>query len=144
MEERVPIDQVENLTKLGHKIKEYIYDSPSRKMIETFPNQYPNRDYVTEFVFKEFSSLCPRTGQPDFATVTVRYIPGEKCIETKSLKVYFLSFRQYGTFMETAINRILEDCVAVADPRWMQVIGNFNIRGGTLINVEAAYAKKEV
>jgi len=74
--------------------------------------------------------------------MTVRYIPDEKCIETKSLKLYFLAFRQYGSFMETITNRVLEDLVAVCAPRWMKVIGNFNARGGTLINVEAEAVKK--
>ena len=130
-------DQTEGITKLGDQRTKYIYDNPTPNILETFPNQYPERDYVTEFVFTEFTSLCPKTGQPDFATITVQYIAGEKCIETKSLKLYFLAFRQYGSFMETITNTILEDLVSVCQPRWMKVIGNFSARGGTFINVEA-------
>ena len=130
-------DQTESITKLGDQNTKYIYNNPTPDMLETFPNQYPDRDYITEFVFGEFTSLCPKTGQPDFATITVRYIPDKLCIETKSLKLYFLAFRQYGSFMETITNRILDDLVSVCQPRWMKIIGNFNARGGTLINVIA-------
>ncbi len=133
-------DQTEGITKLGDQRTKYVYDNPTSQILETFPNQYPDRDYVTEFVFTEFSSLCPKTGQPDFATITVRYIPDKKCIETKSLKLYFLAFRQYGSFMETITNKVLDDLVSVCSPRWMQVDGNFNARGGTLINVEVSYS----
>jgi 7-cyano-7-deazaguanine reductase len=131
--------ETEGLTKLGDHKTKYQYDNPTPDLLETFPNPYPNRDYLTEFVFTEFSSLCPKTGQPDFAVITVQYIPDKKCIETKSLKLYFLAYRQYGGFMEKIVNRILDDLVAVSDPRWMKVTGNFNARGGTLINVEAKY-----
>lgn len=134
-------DQVEHITKLGNQNTKYVYDNPTADILETFPNQYPERDYVTEFVFGEFTSLCPKTGQPDFATISVRYIADKKCIETKSLKLYFLTFRQYGSFMETITNKILEDLVSVCDPRWMKITSNFNARGGTLINVEAEMSK---
>jgi len=86
---------------------------------------------------------CPKTGQPDFATITVRYAPAKLCIETKSLKLYFLSYRQHGAFMESITNRMLEDCVSVCNPRWMEVKSNFNTRGGTLINVEARYDESD-
>jgi 7-cyano-7-deazaguanine reductase len=136
-------NQTEGVTKLGNHKTEYTYDNPTSDLLETFPNQYPDRSYITEFEFGEFTSLCPKTGQPDFATITVRYIPGERCIETKSLKLYLLAFRQYGSFMETITNKILDDLVAVCSPRWMKVTGNFNARGGTLINVEAEYENRE-
>jgi 7-cyano-7-deazaguanine reductase len=136
-------DDVSKLTKLGDHNTKYEYYEPNPNLLETFPNKYPNRDYITEFVFKEFTSLCPKTGQPDFATISVRYIPKEKCIETKSLKLYFLSFRQHGSFMETITNMILEDLVAVCSPKWMKITANFNARGGTLINVEAEYHENE-
>ena len=132
-------DNTTNLTKLGSKETKYQYDSADKNLLEIFENQYPHRNYVTEFVFNEFSSLCPKTGQPDFATITVRYIPKGYCIETKSLKLYFLSFRQHGAFMETITNQILEDCVEACNPRKMTVTANFNARGGTLINVIAEY-----
>jgi 7-cyano-7-deazaguanine reductase len=132
-------DEVEGLIQLGAHNTKYVYDSPCPDLLEVFPNQYPNRNYITEFKFGEFTSLCPKTSQPDFATITIRYIPNEKCIETKSLKLYLLSYRQYGCFMETLTNRILEDLVSVCSPRWMKVISNFNARGGTFINVEVEY-----
>lgn len=135
-------DDTSSLTKLGNHRTQYAYDSPDKALLETFPNKFPHRDYLTEFLFQEFTSLCPKTGQPDFATVSIQYIPDEKCIETKSLKLYFLSFRQHGSFMETIINTILEDCAAVCAPRWMQVTGNFNARGGTLIKVVAETGNK--
>ena len=132
-------DNTSSLTQLGSANTKYEYANPGPALLEVFENQYSNRDYVTEFVFTEFSSLCPKTGQPDFATIKVQYIPDKYCIETKSLKLYFLAFRQYGSFMETITNKILGDCVSVCQPRWMKIIANFNARGGTLINVEAEY-----
>lgn len=133
------MDNTTSLTQLGSAETKYTYDNPTAQLLETFENQYPNRKYITEFVFTEFSSLCPKTGQPDFATIKVQYIPDKLCIETKSLKLYFLAFRQYGSFMETITNKILEDCSGVCTPQWMKVVANFNARGGTLINVEADY-----
>ena len=132
-------DNTETLTQLGNQNTKYVYEEPSAQLLETFENLYPGREYVTEFVFNEFTSLCPKTGQPDFATITIRYAPAKLCIETKSLKLHFLSYRQHGAFMETITNRMLEDCVSVCNPRWMEVKSNFNPRGGTLINVEARY-----
>jgi len=132
-------EETEGLAQLGSKKTKYAYDDPSSKILETFSNQYPGRDYKVEYIFNEFSSLCPKTGQPDFATIKVEYIPNYRCIETKSLKLYFLAFRQYGSFMEAITNKILEDCVETCDPRWMKITSNFNTRGGTLINVEAEY-----
>lgn len=128
-----------HLKNLGSGKTEYRYNEPSKNTLETFENQYPERDYKVAYIFNEFTSLCPKTGQPDFATITVEYIPDKKCIETKSLKLYFLEFRQYGSFMETITNKILEDCVVSCKPRWMKITSNFNARGGTLINVTAEY-----
>jgi 7-cyano-7-deazaguanine reductase len=130
-------DNTTTLLKLGDHGKKYQYDSPDKSLLETFPNQFPGRDYVTQFIFEEFTSLCPKTGQPDFAHISVEYIADKLCIETKSLKVYFLAYRNQGAFMETITNTILEDCWAVAQPRWMKITSNFNARGGTLINVVA-------
>lgn len=132
-------DDTTSLKNLGSAKTKYNYSNPTPAILETFPNQYPNRDYKTEFVFTEFTSLCPKTGQPDFATIKVEYIPDKLCIETKSLKLYFLAFRQHGVFIETLTNQILEDCVSVCKPRWMKVTGNFNARGGILINITAEY-----
>ncbi len=135
-------DNVKNLTKLGSKETTYNYDNPSAEILEVFENQFPHRKYVTQFVFNEFTSLCPKTGQPDFATITVEYIADKFCIETKSLKLYYLAYRSEGSFMETITNRILEDLVAVCNPLEMVVQSNFNARGGTVINVVAKYVKE--
>lgn len=132
-------DITKNLTKLGSKETKYEYENPSADILEVFANQFPNRDYVTEFIFNEFTSLCPKTGQPDFATISVRYVADKHCIETKSLKLYFLAYRNKGAFMETITNQILNDCIKACCPRAMEVVANFNARGGTLINVIAKY-----
>lgn len=133
------LDDVEGLTKLGSQKTEYKLDSPSVDILETFDNKYPDRDYRVQLVFPEWTSLCPRTKQPDFATIIVDYIPNRKCVESKSLKLYFFAYRNYGAFMESITNRVLEDLVSVCSPRWMKVTGKFNARGGTFINVEAEY-----
>lgn len=110
---------------------------PQRKL-ETFPNPQPGRDYTIEFTIPEFTCLCPRTGQPDFATFRVSYVPDRSCIELKSLKLYIWSFRDEGHFHEEVTNRILDDLVAAARPRRMRVVGDFNVRGGihTVVTVE--------
>lgn len=132
-------DTPEQLRELGSADTEYTYEGPTPDILETFPNQFPDRDYVTEYFFNEFTSLCPKTGQPDFAEITLRYIPNEVCIETKSLKLYYLKYRQHGSFMETIVNNMLSHFVEVAQPRWMKVVGKFNPRGATYITVEAEY-----
>ena len=136
-----PIDDVDDLTQLGSVGAQYDFDVPSVKILEAFPNKYPGRDYVVEYIFPEFTSLCPRTGQPDFATIKIRYIPDTFCVETKSLKLYFFAYRSQGTFMETLTNRILEDVVAVCKPRWCEVVGKFAPRGGIQINVTATFGE---
>ena len=136
-------DDVSKLKSLGSHSTKYQYEHPSADMLETFPNQYPGRNYKTKFIFNEFSSLCPKTGQPDFATIAIEYIAHELCIETKSLKTYFLAYRMEPTFMETLTNRILEDCVKVCSPSYMKVTADFNARGGTVINVVAKYDELE-
>lgn len=98
--------------------------------IETFPNPEPGRYYLVRHVCPEFTSVCPRTGQPDFATITLEYIPGESCIELKSLKFYYFSFRNQGIFYEAVVNRILDDLRGACRPVWMRVTGEFNVRGG--------------
>src|SRR4051795_4029290 len=92
-------------------------------ILEAFPNPRPERDYQIEFVFPEFTSVCPVTGQPDFATITVRYVPDRQCVEMKSLKLYFFAYRNKGIFYEAVTNTILDDLVAVLKPRQMTVIG---------------------
>lgn len=111
----------------------------SNEELETFVNPYSNRKYTIEFTCPEFTSLCPKTGQPDFATVIVRYIPGPECIELKSLKLYFGSYRNQGVFFEAATNRILDDLVTACDPVEMTVIGRFNIRGGISHEITVTY-----
>src|SRR5262245_10584924 len=92
-----------------------------RKILEAFANPSLKRDYQIEFVFPEFTSVCPVTGQPDFATITVQYVPDRLCVEMKSLKLYFFSFRNKGIFYESVVNQILDDLVAVLAPRWMKI-----------------------
>ena len=102
---------------------------PSRAL-QSFPNPRPGRDYEIAFECPEFTCLCPKTGQPDFATIRIRYTPGELCVELKSLKLYLWSFRDEGHFHEDVTNRILDDLVAAIDPRRMTIEGDFRIRGG--------------
>lgn len=101
-------------------------------ILDTFPNPRPGRDYEIKFVFPEFTSMCPVTGQPDFATITLIYSPGERCVEMKSLKLYYLAFRNKGIFYEGVANTILDDLVSALQPRRMTVVADFNARGGTV------------
>jgi 7-cyano-7-deazaguanine reductase len=110
-----------------------------RKILETFPNQYPNRDYTIDIVCPEFTSVCPKTGQPDFGTLTITYAPAAKCVELKSLKVYLQQFRNEGIYYETATNRILEDLVAAIQPRRMKLVAAFTPRGGITTSVTAEF-----
>jgi 7-cyano-7-deazaguanine reductase len=116
--------------------------SQPRSILEAFDNPRPGRDYQIEFVFPEFTSLCPVTGQPDFATITVRYVPDRLCVEMKSLKLYFFSYRDKGIFYEAVVNTICDDLVAVLKPRRLTVIGAFNVRGGTAGTVTVEYNGK--
>jgi 7-cyano-7-deazaguanine reductase len=107
--------------------------------LETFPNPKPGRDYVVEFQCPEFTCVCPRTGQPDFAIITIRYVPDRLCVELKSLKLYLWSYRAEGHFHEAVVNRILDDLVSLLVPREMKVEGEFNVRGGIHTTVTAEY-----
>ncbi|PIQ95531.1 MAG: NADPH-dependent 7-cyano-7-deazaguanine reductase QueF [Nitrospinae bacterium CG11_big_fil_rev_8_21_14_0_20_56_8] len=109
------------------------------KLLETFVNPYPERDYEIEMECPEFTCLCPRTGQPDFALLTLHYVPDRLCIELKSLKLYLWSFRNEGAFHERVINQILDDLVAACRPRQMTLEGDFNVRGGIHTRVTAEY-----
>jgi 7-cyano-7-deazaguanine reductase len=111
---------------------------PGREL-EVFPNPKPERDYVIRFECPEFTCLCPRTGQPDFATIRIEYVPDETCVELKSLKLYLWSFRNEGTFHEDVTNRILDDLVALLSPRRMTVEGDFLVRGGIHTTVVARH-----
>src|SRR3989338_7029059 len=110
--------------------------SPS-KSLDTFPNPSPERDYEVRFECPEFTCLCPKTGQPDFATIRIRYIPDRFCVELKSLKLYLWSFRNEGAFHEAVTNQILDDLVKALKPRRMEVVGDFFIRGGIHTGVTA-------
>lgn len=110
-----------------------------RRVLEMFDNQFPKREYTIEIVCPEFTSLCPKTGQPDFGTLTFTYVPGQKCVELKSLKLYLQQFRNEGIFYEHATNRILDDLVAVLSPRWMQLDAAFTARGGITTTVTVVY-----
>ncbi|MCA9271001.1 MAG: NADPH-dependent 7-cyano-7-deazaguanine reductase QueF [Planctomycetales bacterium] len=110
-----------------------------RDQLETFENQFPGRDYLIEIVCPEFTSVCPKTGQPDFGTLTFSYTPGERCVELKSLKLYLQCFRNEGIFYENVTNRILDDLVAVLEPQWLQVEARFTARGGISTTVTALY-----
>ena len=101
-----------------------------RSALETFPNPKPDRDYTIEIDCPEFTSVCPKTGQPDFGAIRISYVPDQTCIELKSLKLYIQSFRQEGIFYEAVTNAILDDLVATCAPRHMTVVGDFDVRGG--------------
>jgi 7-cyano-7-deazaguanine reductase len=110
-----------------------------REILETFDNQYPGRDYTIEIVCPEFTSVCPKTGQPDFGTLTFTYVPAAKCVELKSLKLYLQQFRNEGIFYENVTNRILDDLVALVQPRRMKLVAAFTARGGITTTVTAAF-----
>jgi 7-cyano-7-deazaguanine reductase len=112
---------------------------PLMPKLETFANPEPRRDYVIEITCPEFTSLCPKTGQPDFATIEISYVPDRLCVELKSLKLYFFEYRDQGIFYEHVTNRILDDLVAALKPRRMIVEGRFAVRGGISTVVRAAY-----
>jgi 7-cyano-7-deazaguanine reductase len=114
--------------------------SDFRSLLETFENQFPDRDYQIEIASPEFTSVCPRTGQPDFGTITISYTPDRQCVELKSLKFYLQSFRNQGIFYEHVTNTILDDLVAVTKPRWMKVEAAFNARGGMTEIVTSKFA----
>jgi len=111
------------------------------RSLETFPNPNPERDYVIRFDCPEFTCLCPKTGQPDFATLFLDYIPDAKCVELKSLKLYIWSFRNEGAFHEAVTNRILDDLVAATEPRFMRLTAKFFVRGGIFTHVVAEHRK---
>jgi 7-cyano-7-deazaguanine reductase len=107
--------------------------------LETFENQFPNRDYVIETVCPEFTSVCPKTGQPDFGELTISYVPDRLCIELKSLKMYLQRFRNHGAFYEHVTNRILDDLVAACHPRQMKIVAAFTPRGGIRTTITAQF-----
>ncbi len=116
-------------------------DAKPTKKLETFPNHHPGRDYVVTLKTEEFTCVCPATGQPDYAKLTIQYIPNKKIVESKSLKLYLWSYRDEGVFHEHVTNVILDDLVSVLKPRWCKVTADFSVRGGISITVEAEYRK---
>jgi 7-cyano-7-deazaguanine reductase len=110
-------------------------------VLETFPNPSPGRDYEIEIRCPEFTAVCPKTGLPDFGEITIRYVPGDLCIELKALKYYMIGFRNKGIFYEAATNQILDDLVAACGPRRMTVVGDFSVRGGISTTVTAGYER---
>ncbi len=110
-----------------------------RDLLETFDNQFPDRDYKIEIEYPEFTSVCPKTGQPDFGTLTITYTPHKKCVELKSLKLYLQSFRNEGIFYEHVTNSILDDLVAVIEPAWLRIEAAFRPRGGMTETVSAQH-----
>lgn len=110
--------------------------------IDTWKNQYPDRDYTIQIDIPEFTCICPKTGLPDFARLTIRYIPDTKCLELKSLKYYELFFRNVGIFHENVVNKMLDDVVKSCLPRWAEIVGDFNARGGIKTTVMAEYGTK--
>ena len=128
-------DVTAGLTLLGSKVTEPV------RQLETFPNTHPGRRYTVTLVCPEFTCVCPMTGQPDFATITIRYIPDQRIVESKSLKLYLWSYRNEGVFHEHVINQILDDLVTALDPLVCEVNGAFNVRGGISLTVEARHEK---
>ncbi len=132
----------ENLTKLGSKGTKYQTDYDPG-LLEAFSNKHPENDYYVKFNCPEFTSLCPITGQPDFATITISYIPNEKLVESKSLKLYLFSFRNHGDFHEDCVNIIMEDLIKLLDPKYIEVTGKFLPRGGISIDPYCNYGKAD-
>jgi 7-cyano-7-deazaguanine reductase len=130
-------DLTKGLTLLGREVRQ-----PVRKL-ETFPNQHPGRRYTVTLVCPEFTCVCPMTGQPDFATITIRYIPDQRIVESKSLKLYLWSYREEGVFHEQVTNLILDDLVEALEPISCHVTGAFSVRGGISITVDATYEKPQ-
>lgn len=116
--------------------------APSRNLLETFENPYPQRDFLIETIAPEFTSMCPKTGQPDFGTLTITYIADKVCFELKSLKLYLQQFRNHGAFYERVTNMILDDLVAVTQPRWMKIEAAFTPRGGIRTTVFVEHGRR--
>ncbi|MDX1600758.1 MAG: preQ(1) synthase [Anaerolineales bacterium] len=117
-------------------------DAEPSKKLETFPNKNPERKYVVRLETDEFTCICPATGQPDFATISVEYVPDQRIVESKSFKLYLWSYRNEGVFHEHVTNVILDDLVEALEPHWCKVTGAFNVRGGIAITVEAEHGER--
>jgi len=134
-------DELEGVTLLGNTKTEYI-TTYSPQLLEKFPNKHPGNDYMVTFNCPEFTSLCPKTGQPDFAEIKINYIPDGFLVESKSLKLYLFSFRNHGDFHEDCVNIIMKDLVKLLEPKYLEVEGIFTPRGGISIYPFANYGKE--
>ncbi|MGA9467829.1 MAG: preQ(1) synthase [Exiguobacterium marinum] len=135
-------EDLQDLSLLGQKSVPYIFEY-TPDVLEAFPNRHPENDYFVKFNAPEFTSLCPITNQPDFATIYISYIPDEKLVESKSLKLYLFSFRNHGDFHENCINVIGKDLVKLMEPRYLEVWGKFTPRGGISIDPYYNYGKPD-
>ena len=133
-------EELEGVTLLGEKNTRYEYDY-TPELLERFPNKHPDNDYMVMLNCPEFTSLCPKTGQPDFAEIRICYIPDKYIVESKSLKLYLFSFRNHGDFHEDCVNIIMKDLVKLLEPRYIEVTGVFTPRGGISIYPFANYGK---
>ncbi len=134
--------ELEGVSLLGNQGTAYSFDY-APEVLESFDNKHAGRDYFVKFNCPEFTSLCPKTNQPDFATIYISYIPGEKMVESKSLKLYLFSFRNHGDFHEDCMNIIMNDLIELMDPRYIEVWGKFTPRGGISIDPYVNYGKSE-
>ncbi|MDO4641655.1 MAG: preQ(1) synthase [Neisseria sp.] len=134
------IDELGGITLLGSQKTQYP-NGYTPAILEVFNNKHPENDYFVKFTCPEFTSLCPITGQPDFATIHIRYIPDVKMVESKSLKLYLFGFRNHGDFHEDCINIIMKDLIALMQPKYIEVFGEFTPRGGIAIHPFANYGK---
>ncbi len=132
-------EELSGVTLLGASKTQYPTDY-SAERLEWFPNKHPENDYLVTLDCPEFTSLCPKTGQPDFGHIVINYIPGHKMVESKSLKLYLFSFRNHGDFHEDCINIIMKDLIALMEPRYIEVVGMFTPRGGISIRPFAQWA----
>ena len=135
-------DQTDRLRLLGSGKLPSPAGPPGAHLLEAFPNLFPQRNYLIRIAYPEFTSLCPVTGQPDFAEMIVEYIPDALCVESKSFKLYMTAFRNHNAFMETITNTVLDDLLTVLSPRWCRVSGIFAARGGTFLHVFAEQFKE--
>ena len=134
--------ETDGVTLLGNQKVKYP-DNYCPQILETFINKHPDNDYFVKFNCPEFTSLCPITGQPDFACIYISYIPGRKMVESKSLKLYLFSFRNHGDFHEDCVNIIMKDLIKLMDPKYIEVWGKFTPRGGISIDPYCNYGKKD-
>ena len=133
-------EELQGVTLLGNQKTKYPQDY-APEMLETFINKHQDRDYFVKFNCPEFTSLCPMTGQPDFATIYISYVPDVKMVESKSLKLYLFSFRNHGDFHEDCVNIIMKDLIKLMDPKYIEVWGKFTPRGGISIDPYTNYGK---